>query len=67
MSKLHDCAIRLDALEMLRRHNIAHGLCPDCGGAGDVYDLRKIARTENPHATSRCRTCKGTGKPKVMR
>ena len=53
------------ALEQIRQLNIAAGLCPDCGGAGEVYDLRKIHLTGDPHAGKRCPTCRGTGKPKV--
>lgn len=50
-------------LEMLSRKNIAEGNCPDCGGAGEVFDVAKITRTGNPHHGKRCPHCKGTGKP----
>lgn len=52
-----------DDIDVLRTQNIANGKCPDCGGAGQVYDMRAIERTNNPHASMRCRTCRGTGLP----
>jgi DnaJ-class molecular chaperone len=50
-------------LQMLAALNIANGLCPDCGGAGEVFDIAKITSTGNPFHGKRCPHCRGTGKP----
>jgi DnaJ-class molecular chaperone len=49
----------------IEAENLAAGKCPKCGGSGVVAAMRAIERTRDPHLNTKCRACKGTGKPKV--
>ena len=55
-----------EAFQRIREENMAKGVCPDCGGAGVVANMRAIARTGDPHVNQRCRLCRGNGLPRPM-
>ncbi len=52
-------------LDAIRAMHIENGVCPDCGGAGEVFDLAAIARTGNPFSGVKCRSCRGDGRTSI--